>query len=277
MHKGKVIIAGAGPGDPELITLKAARYLAMADVILTDRLVSKDIIAAHASVFAEVILVGKDGCKNGMSVTQEEINRLIVMYAKQGNTVVRLKGGDVAFFSNVLDELQTLAQNNIAYEIIPGITAASGASAFAGMPLTARGHSRGVRFMTWSAGNYKQEDNVDWKELAHTKDTLVFYMAGANWKELAAHFIENQVDENKKIAIIEQATTPYQKVHIYPFNNIDKITNNKFVSPSLVVIGSVVSLHQQFAWKKNATLSGNYFPDATRTAITNDTTIKQTA
>src|SRR5688572_242818 len=136
--KGKVIIAGAGPGDPDLITVKAARYLHEADVVLTDRLVSEHILNRYVKADAEIIHVGKQ-CKKGFSTPQETINELIVLYALQGKLVVRLKGGDVSVFSNILDELETLVANNILYEIIPGITAASGAAAYAGIPLTGRG------------------------------------------------------------------------------------------------------------------------------------------
>src|ERR1043166_510658 len=144
---GKVVIAGAGPGDAELITVKLQRRLAQADVIITDRLVNPSIIQEYARKNAEVIFTGKQGYHDG-SVSQEEINQLIVRYALAAKKVLRLKGGDVAFFSNVLDELRCLAVNEIDFEIIPGITAASGASAYAGIPLTARGFSRGVQVLT---------------------------------------------------------------------------------------------------------------------------------
>ncbi|HEX7845774.1 MAG TPA: SAM-dependent methyltransferase, partial [Chitinophagaceae bacterium] len=131
---GKVILAGAGPGDPELITLKLQKNLAIADVIITDRLVNPLIIEENAKPGAEVILAGKQGY-NDASATREQINALMTTHALLGKTVLRLKGGDVAFFSNVLDELITLKQHNIPFEIIPGITAASGASAYAAIPL----------------------------------------------------------------------------------------------------------------------------------------------
>lgn len=133
--KGKVILAGAGPGDPDLITVKAANYLQQADVVLTDRLVSKVILQRYVRPAARIIEVGKQ-CRRGVSTPQETINELIVEYAKEGKLVVRLKGGDVAFFSNVLDELEVLVTNKISYEIVPGVTAASGASAYAGIPLS---------------------------------------------------------------------------------------------------------------------------------------------
>src|SRR4051812_42584827 len=138
--KGKVILAGAGSGDPELITLKALRYLRQADVVLTDRLVSRQILDEYVNQKAEIIYVGKQ-CRRGASTPQASINELIVLYASEGKLVVRLKGGDVSIFSNILDELETLVTHQIPYEIVPGVTAALGAASYAGIPLTARGYS----------------------------------------------------------------------------------------------------------------------------------------
>ena len=143
-QKGKVILAGAGCGDPELITLKAVRWLQQADVVLTDRLVSKEILSEHVNKNAEIIYVGKQ-CRRGFSTPQQTINELIVQFASEGKLVVRLKGGDASIFSNILDELEVLVENNIPYEIIPGVSAALGAAAYTGIPLTARGHSTAVR------------------------------------------------------------------------------------------------------------------------------------
>jgi uroporphyrin-III C-methyltransferase len=179
--KGKVILAGAGPGDTELITIKLSKALQQADVIITDRLVNPDIIKNYARPDARIIIAGKQGY-NDTSVSQEEINQFLINYATEGYTIVRLKGGDVAFFSNVLDELIALQKNNISFEIIPGITAASGASAYAGIPLTARGYSQAVQFLTFNPNSYYSSER--WKELAKSNDTLVFYMAAKNINDL---------------------------------------------------------------------------------------------
>jgi uroporphyrin-III C-methyltransferase len=246
---GTVILAGAGCGDPELITVKAAKYLQQADVILTDRLVSEEIIKAHANPAAEIVYVGKQN-NAAASVPQQTINELLAHYALQGKLVVRLKGGDIAFFSNVLDELETLAQNNIPYEIIPGITAASGASAYAGIPLTARGFTTSVRFLTY----YKTDVVSDghWKELAATNDTLVFYMSSDTLETVVLNLVANNISAEKLLAVIEQATTPLQTVTTSSLYEYDKnIKGKQFASPTLVIIGKVVSLHQQFAWLKN--------------------------
>src|SRR6185437_7969002 len=143
---GKLVIAGAGPGDPELLTVKSARHLQQADVVLTDRLVSDEILTRYVNPNAEIIHVGKQ-CRRGISTPQQTINELIVYHCLLGKLVVRLKGGDVSIFSNILDELETVVSNNIPYEIIPGVTAALGAAATAGIPLTARGYATSVRFL----------------------------------------------------------------------------------------------------------------------------------
>jgi len=259
MGTAKVIIVGAGPGDPELITLKGIKYLRMADVILADRLVSEELLQEYAHPNAEIIFVGKE---NGSpkSAVQQQINDLLVSHYYQNKLVVRLKGGDVAFFSNVLDELQTLYKYNIPYEIVPGITAASGASAYSGIPLTARGYADAVRFLSFHNKDEKPESY--WKALAETSDTLVLYMSGGEIRTIVANLIRHNVRDDKAIAIIEQATTPYQKVNIYKFEDFIKLGKIPFASPTLIIIGSVVTLHEHFAWQKNSELMGNYFKPA---------------
>ena len=253
----KVYLIGAGPGNPDLITVKAVKAIAKADVVLSDRLVSPEILETYVNKNTEIIYVGKE-CSKNASTPQSLINTLMVDYALQNKTVVRLKGGDVSIFSNVLDELQALKQNHIPYEIIPGITAALGAAAFAGMPLTARGYATSVRFLTY----YKSEILTDeyWKELAITNDTLVFYMSKGNLTELVEKFIELEVSKEKKIAVIEQATTPFQKVYTASFDDFGKTLGDRnFASPSLVIIGKVVNLHEEFSWLENADQEGLYF------------------
>ena len=256
-HTGKVILAAAGCGDPELITVKALRRLQQTDVVLTDRLVSENILKEYINPAAEIIYVGKQNNKTG-SATQEDINQLLVHYALQGKMVVRLKGGDIAFFSNVLDELQTLVDNNIPYEIIPGITAASGASAYAGIPLTARGYATSVRFLTC----YKTDTvtAVYWKELAATDDTLVFYMSSETLDTVVDNLAAHNIDAGKLVAVVEQATTPMQKVSIGSiYDYADTLKGKTFASPTIVIIGKVVALHKQFAWQLNAATGALYF------------------
>ena len=257
-HTGKVIFAGAGPGDPELLTLKALSYLKKADVVLTDRLVSEVIIDEFVNDDAEVIYVGKQ-CRKGNSTPQSTINKLMVQHAESGKLVVRLKGGDVSIFSNILDELQTLTEQNIPYEIIPGVTAALGAAAYSGIPLTARSYSTAVRFITY----YKKDaiTNDYWKELANTDDTLVFYMSSETLEGIVENLLANKIDSSKLLAVIEQATTPMQNVHVsslYEF--VSTFGDNKtYASPSLVIIGRVVGLHEQFKWIENVNTQEEYF------------------
>ena len=256
-HIGKVIIAGAGPGDPDLITIKATRALQQADVVLTDRLVSNDILSQYVQPGADIVYVGKQ-CRRGPTTPQATINELIVMYALEGKNVVRLKGGDVSIFSNVLDELKTLVENNIPYEIIPGVTAALGSAAYAGIPLTARGYSTAVRFLTYYKSDVVTEEY--WKELANTEDTLVFYMSSETLAGVVENLVRNSIDEGKLLAVIEQATTPLQNVHItslYKFN--ENIGDREFASPSLIIIGKVVGLHEKFRWLENKSTDENYF------------------
>lgn len=257
LKTGKVILAGAGPGDPDLITVKTAQYLQIADVVLVDRLVSQQVLDNYVRPDTEIIHVGKQ-CRLGVSTPQETINNLMVHHALLGRLVVRLKGGDVSIFSNILDELETLTIHHIPYEIIPGVTAALGAAAFAGIPLTARGYATSVRFLTSYKSTVISEDY--WKELADTDDTLVFYMSSETLDEVVENLIANNIHEDKLLAVIEQATTPLQNVHItnlYDYKSTLK--DCSFISPSLVIIGKVVSLHEKFRWLENSNSSEYYF------------------
>ncbi|HTD92302.1 MAG TPA: uroporphyrinogen-III C-methyltransferase [Chitinophagaceae bacterium] len=244
--KGKVILAGAGPGDAELITLKLQRRLAEAEVIIVDRLVNPEIIDLFANKDALVLMTGKQGFHDG-SVAQEDINKLTVGHALNGKTVLRLKGGDVAFFSNVLDELLALHGQGVPFEIIPGITAASGASAYAGIPLTARGYAKNVQFITYNPCS--QYDAGKWKSFIHADETLVFYMAAKSLATLAGQLIRNEADPRTPMAVIEQATTHHQRVHISTLEHCaDQFAGKVFSSPSLVIVGRVVELHKDFNW-----------------------------
>ncbi len=257
MSRGKVILAAAGPGDPELLTLKALRFLQEADVVLADRLVSPEIINCYINPRAEVIYVGKQ-CRRGNSTPQEFINQLMVEHASAGKLVVRLKGGDVSIFSNILDELETLVQHNISYEIIPGVTAALGAAAYAGIPLTARGFSTAVRFLTY----YRSDVVTDeyWSELAGTSDTLVFYMSAETLSGVVSNLLKHGADKQKGIAVITQATTSAQKVITCALHQYEtKLGNEKYISPTIAIIGNVVDLHSRFAWVENNEAPQEYF------------------
>ena len=255
---GKVILAGAGPGDPELLTLKTLRYLLKADVVIADRLVSEEVLQEFTRKGALIIPVGKQ-CGKGASTPQSAINDLLVEYARQGKLVVRLKGGDVSIFSNILDELQTLVAHEIPYEIIPGVTAALGAAAYAGIPLTARGYSTACRFLTY----YKQDllDEAYWKELAGTSDTLVFYMSSEPLDVLVEKLLQHGIAEDRWLAVIEQATTPRQNVYSYPIHDyLSAAGGNTYVSPALIIIGKVAALSSAFKWQPDSQNREHYFP-----------------
>jgi len=256
-HTGKVILAGAGPGDPELITLKAVRYLRLADVIVTDRLVSESILEQYAKKDALILHAGKQSRK-GDSTPQSVINELLVEYALQGKLVVRLKGGDVSVFSNILDELQVLLQYQIPYEIIPGVTAALGAAAYAGIPLTARNYANALRLLTYYKTDLFSDDY--WKELAATADTLVFYMSSGTLDVLVERLLHFGTGNDKFISVIEQATTPMQQVSTASLHDYaKKFAGNCYLSPTLVIVGRVAALQEQFQWLPNNDQKKHYF------------------
>lgn len=258
-NTGKVIIAGAGPGDPDLITLKLQKRIAEAEVIIVDRLVNPAIIDLHASKDALVLMTGKQGFHDG-SVAQEDINKLLVGHARNGKTVLRLKGGDVAFYSNVLDELLSLNEHDIPFEIIPGITAASGASAYTGIPLTARGYARAVQFITFNPCSYYSPEK--WKSLASTSDTLVCYMGAQNLAALAELLLRYSRKPATPLAVIEQASTPHQRVSISTIQDCASDFGGKqFSSPSLIIIGEVVRLYEKFNWFETIKGNGSVFRD----------------
>lgn len=257
----KVIIAGAGPGDPELISIKACNALAKADVVIVDRLVSDQITRLYVNPYAQIIYAGKQAGK-GYSTRQTTINQMLIDYYRQGKQVVRLKGGDVSIFSNVFDELQTLVENAIPYEIIPGITAALGAAAFAGIPLTARGYSTAVRFLTYYKSDVVTE--AYWRELAATDDTLVFYMSADTLSSVVAKLVEHGVSAERSVAVVEQATTPFQRVTVTPIHDYAKNAAAGYMSPTIVIIGAVAQLHDRFGWQDNYTGAEHYFQPLTK-------------
>jgi uroporphyrin-III C-methyltransferase/precorrin-2 dehydrogenase/sirohydrochlorin ferrochelatase/uroporphyrin-III C-methyltransferase len=241
----QVVIIGAGPGDPELLTLKAIRHLQRADVVLTDRLVNPTIAELFAPQ-AVIIPVGKQ-CRRQQSTPQASINQLMVHHAQAGRYVVRLKGGDINVFGNMLDELQALHAHHIRYELVPGISAAMGVAAATGVPLTARGYSKGIRLLTYYNRNVFAP--ADWQNLATTTDTLVFYMSGETCFELAAQLIAYGKPATTPILLAEQATTPLQSFHLSTLGSCSQQWKaHRFLSPALLIIGEVAALHQQFSW-----------------------------
>ena len=243
--QGKVSIVGAGPGDPELLTRKAERLLREADAVLYDRLISEEILALVPTGIAR-IFAGKS-CKQH-HMTQEEINQTLVELARNGKHIVRLKGGDPFIFGRGGEEAEALAAANIPFEIVPGISAASGCSAYAGIPLTHRDYASGVRYIT---GHLKAEAlaEMDWQSLAEPNTTLVVYMGLANAETVSRELIKHGLPTRTPAAAIQQGTTAQQKIVTTTLQNLpNMLQQQEFISPTLLVIGKVAVLSQQLSW-----------------------------
>ena len=240
---GEVALVGAGPGDPELLTLKALRALQDADVILYDRLVSAAVLDL-ARRDAERICVGK--APGRLGCTQEEINALLIELARQGKRVVRLKGGDPFVFGRGGEELQALAAAQINFSVVPGITAAVGAAAYAGIPLTHRDHAHSVSFVT---GHHPGGPEPDWHALGKPGTTAVFYMGLSRLEDIAAKLLEHGAAPSRPAGIIAQGTTANQRVVTATLGSIRKLSiEAKLQSPALLIVGDVVALHSALAW-----------------------------
>ena len=243
--KGEVYLVGAGPGDPELLTLKALRLMQQADVIIYDRLVSPPILDLCRRD-AEKIYVGK--ARSNHSVPQDGINALLVEYAAQGKRVCRLKGGDPFIFGRGGEEIQELFAAGVAFQVVPGITAASGCSAYAGIPLTHRDYAQSVRFLT---GHLKEgSPELPWNELVYENQTLVLYMGLVGLEKICAQLIAHGQRPNMPVALISKGTTPDQKVVVGTLADIaSKVTEHQIQAPTLTIIGEVVSLRDQLQWQ----------------------------
>lgn len=244
MGSGEVFLIGAGPGDPDLLTLRAFRLLQKADVVLHDALVSDGVMALVPDS-VERVYVGKR-CANH-SVPQTGINQLLVDYAKQGKRVARLKGGDPFIFGRGGEEIETLAQQHIPFQVVPGITAASGCSAYSGIPLTHRDYAQSVRFVT---GQLRDGTvNLPWSELVAEGQTLVFYMGLNGLPFICKNLIQHGMDPTMPVALIEKGTTQDQRVLVSDLTHLPAmIEAEKVMSPSLFVVGRVVDLHDKLAW-----------------------------
>lgn len=252
-NNGAVYFIGSGPGDVDLLTLKAVKLLSKADVVLYDRLVGPEILS-YARKDALKISVGKT--RDFHSFTQEQINAELRKYTLQGKVVARLKGGDVAIFARLSEEIDAIKDLDVPYQIVPGITAASGASAYAGIPLTSRDSNKSVRFLTIYKENLVDESY--WAELAKSEDSLVLYMSSHNLAGVAEKLVEAGKGDTP-LAVIEQATTPFQKTYLSSLTKVGKdFAGKKFTSPSLVIIGDIVAGHRDYKWKEEK-LQGIYF------------------
>lgn len=241
---GEVYLVGGGPGDPDLLTFKALRLMQQADVILYDRLVS-DGVMELVRRDAELIYVGKE--RDNHAVPQGDINQLLVDLAKQGRRVCRLKGGDPFIFGRGGEEIETLAENNIPFQVVPGITAASGCSAYSGIPLTHRDYSQSCRFVT---GHLKDGSmNLPWNELAVEQQTIVFYMALVGARHLSEQLISHGMRGDMPVALVEKGTTPDHQVYVTTLAELpDLVENTTIHAPTLIIVGEVVKLREKLNW-----------------------------
>jgi len=241
---GTVTLVGAGPGDPELLTLKALRALQDADVILHDRLVPSAVLDM-ARRDARRICVGK--AAGGIGSTQAEINALLIEHARQGQRVVRLKGGDPFIFGRGGEELEALSKARIDFSVVPGITAAAGCAAYAGIPLTHRDHAHSVTLVAGHGDADGREP--DWQALAKPGITAVFYMGLARVEHIASRLVQHGAPESLPAALIAQGTLENQRVISGTLATIAAAAASaRLESPALFVVGEVVSLHDSLAW-----------------------------
>ena len=241
---GEVYLVGAGPGDPDLLTLRALRLMHKADVVLYDRLVSPEILL-KLRPDAQKVYVGKRSADH--AVPQETINQMLVRLAKVGNRVLRLKGGDPFIFGRGGEELESLAAAGIPFQVVPGITAASGCASYAGIPLTHRDYSQSVRFLTGHTKDGRVP--LEWALLVKEQQTLVFYMGLAGLPDICDQLLKHGMSSSIPVAVIQQGTTQTQKVIV---GNLDRIAGlaveKEIQAPTIIIIGEVVKLQESLSW-----------------------------
>ncbi len=244
--KGEVYLVGAGPGDPDLITFKALRLMQKADVVVYDRLVSQPILEMVRRD-AEKIYAGKASANH--AIPQENINQLLVRLAREGKRVVRLKGGDPFIFGRGGEEIAELIDEGIDFQVVPGITAASGCASYAGIPLTHRDHSQACIFIT---GHRRSgADELNWEMLSHANQTVVFYMGLENVERICRELKAHGREASTPAALVEKGTTAVQRVFVGDLDSLPGIiADNDVRAPTLIIVGEVVALHEQLAWYK---------------------------
>ena len=247
MVHGKIYLVGAGPGEPKLLTLRAAELLSKADIVIYDRLVGKPILKL-APKSARKIYVGKRSGKH--EVPQDKINELLISCSKEGKTVVRLKGGDPFLFGRGGEEAEILTENNIDFEMVPGVTSAVATPEYAGIPLTHRDYASSVAIVTGHRAGDSGKP-VNWSKLAEGVDTVVILMGMGCLEAIVKKLIEGNVNPDKPVAIVEQGTTKLQRSFIGKLRTIVKMAKENDVKPpAIIVIGEVAELGRKLAWFK---------------------------
>ena len=242
--RGEVYLVGTGPGDPDLLTFRALRLMQQADVVLYDRLIGDGILNLVRRD-AKRIYVGK--MKKDHTISQQEISEMLVRLAQEGKRVLRLKGGDPFVFGRGGEEIETLSENGVAFQVIPGITAASGCSSYAGIPLTHRDHAQGYTVVT---GHEKDgELNLNWNSLIQPRQNVVIYMGLTSLGAITEGFLKHGADPATPAAIIENGTRDDQRVITGTLESLaDKSAAAEIVSPALIIVGSVVTLQDKLSW-----------------------------
>jgi uroporphyrin-III C-methyltransferase len=252
LTKGNVYLVGAGPGDPKLITVYGLECIQKSDVILYDRLVNKKLLD-HARPEAELIFCGKLPGKH--ELIQEQIHELLVEKALEGKVVTRLKGGDPCVFGRVGEEAEVLADHDITFEIVPGITSGIAAPAYAGITVTHRDYASSFAIVTGHGRAEKQEDHLNWAALAQGIDTIAFYMGVGNLHYICKKLIENGKKADTPVAVIQWGTTEKQKTITGTLSSIEKSVQLAGIKhPSIIIVGEVVNLRKKIKWFEEMSL-----------------------
>lgn len=248
-HSGKVYLIGAGPGDPKLLTIKAAEAIAASDVIVYDYLVNPEVLV-HSRRGAELVYVGKRAGEP--SISQSEINQILIERAGGGEIIARLKGGDPFIFGRGGEEAEALVEAGIQWEVVPGISSGVAAAAYAGIPLTHRDFASSVAFIT-GHDSHKQRTDVDWRSAAHFADTLVIFMCAESIQRISHSLIEGGRKSSTPIAIIRWGTYEHQEVYS---STLEELANQEVINPdirppAIAIVGEVVSLKDKLNWFKH--------------------------